>query len=290
MGLFYFLFNKGGKASQNDQLLELVNVSDDIMIPRALANHWEAIQKTGLPSISINAIAEDDLALEQSKFGHYPCIPEGFPYPTSADGSFLYPLAQINLGEFPDLEGFPASGYLQFYIATDDLYGVRFENLQDQSSFRVLYFEEEEVENKRVDFSFLDPVLQNEDMPVNTPHSLSFTAKMDYIGMCDFRRENNPHFNASSIGQLYPSLERGLRDILFEKFSCTGHKIGGYAYFTQNDPRSHNSVFQEYILLLQIDSDDEIMWGDMGVASFLIHPADLAKKDFSKVIYTWDCH
>jgi uncharacterized protein YwqG len=31
------------------------------------------------------------------------------------------------------------------------------------------------------------------------------------------------------------------------------------------------------------------MWGDMGVGNFFIHPDDLAKKDFSKIFYTWDC-
>ena len=38
-----------------------------------------------------------------------------------------------------------------------------------------------------------------------------------------------------------------------------------------------------------IYSDGEIMWGDYGVANFFIHPDDLAKKDFPKVLYNWDC-
>lgn len=48
-------------------------------------------------------------------------------------------------------------------------------------------------------------------------------------------------------------------------------------------------IYEDYVLLLQIDTDDEIMWGDSGVGNFVIHPDDLAKRDFSKVYYTWDC-
>jgi len=31
------------------------------------------------------------------------------------------------------------------------------------------------------------------------------------------------------------------------------------------------------------------MWGDMGVACFLIEPERLSRCDFSNVLYTWDC-
>ena len=34
----------------------------------------------------------------------------------------------------------------------------------------------------------------------------------------------------------------------------------------------------------------EMLWGDVGVCNFFIHPHDLAKRDFSKVLYNWDCH
>ena len=34
----------------------------------------------------------------------------------------------------------------------------------------------------------------------------------------------------------------------------------------------------------------EMLWGDVGVCKFFIHPQDLAKRDFSKVLYNWDCH
>lgn len=61
--------------------------------------------------------------------------------------------------------------------------------------------------------------------------------------------------------------------------------------FTQTDPREYNKSLQKHILLFQIETDDDndIMWGDCGVANFFIHPDDLKNQDFSKLLYNWDC-
>ena len=68
----------------------------------------------------------------------------------------------------------------------------------------------------------------------------------------------------------------------------TEHRIGGYPYFTQQDPREEDSPFTE--LLLQMNSDgDYIMWGTMGVANFFIRKEDLKEKNFEEVLYNWDC-
>ena len=44
------------------------------------------------------------------------------------------------------------------------------------------------------------------------------------------------------------------------------------------------------LLLFQLDSDEgmDLMWGDMGVGHFFIREADLAARDFSRVLYDWD--
>lgn len=31
-----------------------------------------------------------------------------------------------------------------------------------------------------------------------------------------------------------------------------------------------------------------LKWGENGIANFFIHPDDLKKRDFSKVLYNWD--
>ncbi|MGN1033047.1 MAG: DUF1963 domain-containing protein, partial [Intestinibacter sp.] len=84
-------------------------------------------------------------------------------------------------------------------------------------------------------------------------------------------------------------------EFLEEYNSGDGIKIGGYPFFTQEDPREYD--YGGYnTLLLQIDSiddDDEdihIMWGDSGVGNFFISAEDLKNRDFSNVLYNWDCY
>jgi uncharacterized protein YwqG len=76
-------------------------------------------------------------------------------------------------------------------------------------------------------------------------------------------------------------------EALYAALNRSGHKLGGYPEFTQQDPRKPQD---RQVLLLQLDSDDAMMWGDSGIANFFIDPADLQRGDFSRVAYTWDCY
>jgi uncharacterized protein YwqG len=285
--------NKKDKAIPDNSLtaamLTPVQVTPDLILPKALADHFDQIKKSARQTVVIKAKPENHLSLYQSKFGHYPCIPKGFNYPKDGKGNYLYPLAQINLREIPHLENFPSSGYLQFYIAADDVYGLSFdENIP--SDFKVLFFEEAELQTPEEDLSFLDEVLKNEYLPVEQPHALQFELKTEYVGLGDINGGNQAGFNLDEVLELYPSIKEEVETAAFEHFSPTGHKLGGYAYFTQWDPRDEKDPEKDYMLLFQMDSDDHIMWGDVGVGNFFIAPSDLVNKNFSRVLYNWDCH
>ncbi len=235
--------------------------------------------------IAINAEVADNIDVKQSSFGGHPCLPKGYAYPTDKDGKLMFPLAQINFAELPVLPGLPQFGYLQFYISNNDLYGLDFSNQQLQAGFRVLYFEEEEVRDCETDFSFLNDAFKEGYLPFEKPHQLGFTLKEEYLGYQDIRSKTL--FDLHKVTTQYPSISNELQDYVWDHFQSNGHKMGGYAFFTQDDPRSEEQ--RDYLLLLQIDSDKDICWGDAGVANFFIHPDDLRKKDFSKVMYNWDC-
>ena len=64
-------------------------------------------------------------------------------------------------------------------------------------------------------------------------------------------------------------------------------QVVGYPFFTQSDPRS---VDDGEILLFQLNSVKDIMWGDAGVANFFIDREALKNRDFSHVMYNWDCY
>jgi uncharacterized protein YwqG len=291
MGLFDFFKKKekqtNADTSTTNDLLEKVEVIPGVILPKALAAHWPEIEKTRLPYISVKATPQVPQDVHESSFGYYPCLPKGFPYPTDPKGNFMFPLAQINCNHLPALDNYPRTGYLQFYIALNDVYGMNFDNQQEQSTFRVLYFTNDEVQDHQTDFTFLKEVMNANDVPVHKPHTLAFTREEEYFGLMDVRYEDNRLFDLEDTAHQYPSVAQELEDYVWDNFESNGHKMGGYAYFTQSDPR-HNEN-EDYILLLQIDSDKNIMWGDVGVANFFIHPDDLATKDFSMVMYNWDC-
>lgn len=69
-------------------------------------------------------------------------------------------------------------------------------------------------------------------------------------------------------------------------YDAAGHRLGGYCAFTQEDPRSPDDPM---FSLLQLDSDAHIFWGDTGLGHWFIREADLRARDFSRVVYYWDC-
>jgi uncharacterized protein YwqG len=270
--------------------LEIVELLPGLQLPRGIAEFWDQIKNTRLPSIKIDASPVEDHSSRKSTFGCYPTIPKGFLYPRDTNGNFLFPLAQIYCNELPLLEGYPNSGYLQFYIAVEDndVYGMDFDNQQSQADFRILYFEEDAVREPETDFNFLAETIHADYSPVQKPYVLTFSLQDDYLGAGEVRFNESEELIAH-IKQKYPDLAKQFEDEIYRKFSYSGHKMGGYAYFTQTDPREYKKDVKDFLLLFQIDSDQDIMWGDVGVANFFIDRNDLLKKDFSKVFYNWDC-
>ena len=69
----------------------------------------------------------------------------------------------------------------------------------------------------------------------------------------------------------------------------------GSPLFLQADPRSREKYGEFDTLLLQIDSmsadgKTQTQIGDDGVMQFFIPAENLKKRDFSKILYWWDCY
>lgn len=261
-------------------------------LPNELLPYKERIEATIKPFVEIEAKPERYLLPWKSKFGGFPYFPKEFQYPIDSKGQAMFLLAQLNFGEIPQLAPFPERGILQFYIAGGhDLFGAAFENPAQQADFRVLYFPDiTEDESQLVrEFSFLPmPDL----LPIDRQSVLTFNLQWAALSTHDYQFEprilniepNRKYELFSQYRAVYEQYER--------LFHSEGHKIGGYPYFTQTDPRSSKPYQgEEYVLLFQMDSDDEagIMWGDVGVANFFISEKDLQDRDFSRVFYNWDC-
>jgi len=189
------------------------------------------------------------------------------------------------------LQGYPSKGLLQFFISMDDIYGLDHEQQDNNEGFCVRFYEEPNADEAVNDMSFIDEVFDFDYgySPLYDSHKLSFAIKAEYIGIYNLWHLNGIVPKVREWIKESPENKDELENEATELFSSDFHKIGGYPYFTQSDPREYIDKFKNYILLFQMSGDEKIMWGDAGVGNFFIHPDDLAKKDFSKVMYNWDC-
>lgn len=263
-------------------------------------------QTTGRKSLEA-VIKREKPGYLDCKLGGIPFVPEGGSLPVDADnGNPLFLLAQINFAKIPHIEDYPKEGILQFFIGGDDLYGMDCEDGSIQNSWRVLYFEDisdpmdEKLVEQMVDESFESDELLLPFENFKESYLLEFNENESCISVTDYRFDEmlTKYCNdlwPESFGEIEgeTSLPEPLRDIIYKELSGYESRIGGYPAFTQYDPRDEEG-WSDYELLLQIDSygDDDgwiIMWGDSGIANFFISAEDLRNKDFSKVLYNWDC-
>ena len=250
--------------------------------------------------IRISLSLADNLALTDSKLGGTPYIPQGGALPTSVDGKPLFMLVQINCEQLLENTLYPQKGLLQFWIAAteDYLYGLDLDNFCNNDNKRVIYYPTIgaalPIENFIEDYTFENCYLP---FDADLQFALHFTNGTETFSIeekaaeREFIRKWNETFS-DDIKEMWnlPRETCQIIDKLLLKDSA-GHKIGGYPYFTQVDPREENDPHT--FLLLQIDTDEvdnkEILWGDCGVANFFISPEDLAACQFDNVLYNWDC-
>jgi uncharacterized protein YwqG len=250
-----------------------------MIFPDYLKEFENDLVKYKLDYIQINAKPiekETVLPFIQSKFLGKPYLPIDTEYPRDKAGKPMILLAQLNFSEIPQLENYPEKGILQFFISGGEWY--------DMDDYKVIFHEE--IKNHQTDFEFLTEDLYS-DSPVNCEHRLSFSKEEEYGGVQDFRFNFN--FNGLDYWEFEEKLNESQKKEIEKLVDNEGHKIGGYAYFTQGDPREYDEKSKNDILLLQIDTDEEIMFGDSGVANFFINKDDLINRKFEKAYFNWDC-
>lgn len=257
-------------------------------IPPSLAPYRNQLLATRQPFIRAKSQPTRNTQLWESKVGGQPYLPEGAVWPTDPSGKELFFLAQLNFAEMPPLEPFPTEGIVQFFIADDDLYGMDFDDGENPDTFRVLYHAQVLKDTARLRADFPPQRDYEDDLLPHRPdecYPLTFSLEEELMPMTDYQFAQ--HFGGDFF-QKFGEKEWDVVDEFGKIFRSDGHKIGGYAYFTQDDPRRADDPM---LLLLQLDSDEQmdLMWGDMGVGHFFIREKDLAARDFSRVLYDWDC-
>ena len=254
--------------------------------------------------IRIKLSLADELAVTDSKVGGVPYIPKGGALPRSADGKPLFMLAQINCEQLPENSLYPKKGLLQFWIADteDPLYGLDYDDPCSNDFKRVLYFSTI-GEALSIDDFISDYTFDDNHLPFNSKKQFALHFKKDTESISLEERAATQLFFekwneafSTQITTIDEFFEEVPNDICEEINASllkepTGHKIGGYPYFIEYDPREENDPHT--LLLLQIDIDnvegEEIYWGNGGgVANFFVSPEDMANCKFDDVLFHWE--
>ncbi len=248
---------------------------------------------TSLPMVEIRLPAPEDG--NRSRLGGAP-IDQNVPLDST--GAPMKLLAAIWCSEVRGVPDFPAHGVLRFYVADNDLYGADFDHPTLQSDFRVLYDEDESA----FDTELRDDPTVSDCFPIQHVLPVRLTPAVGSIRSTDYRFAecvNNALLKAGA-GCTYDQLEDEESDYIAEQNAYAGHRIGGYPCFEQFDPRDDEPALQKYdTLLLQIVShtapDEQgrerelIMFGVLGGCQFFIPADKLRARDFTDILYSWDC-
>ncbi len=261
-------------------------MTSKLNLPKELQAFEATIRSTAKPFIKIIPQQASETNWWQSKIGGNPYFPKNAIYPVDLEGNQLLFLAQFNFEEMPSLPPFPNEGILQFYISDDPFYGSELNDPFSQDGFRVVFYKKLIKDESQLvtDFSFLRNFMRD---PIDTKVSypLKFQLGEEYVPTVD---HNFDHLLGEDFFYQFGDKEWEIWEDYNQTVRSAGHKLGGYAHFTQEDPRYKQSIALQ--LLFQLDSDENIKctWGDQGIANFFIDPKNLQQQDFSNVYYNWD--
>lgn len=181
------------------------------------------------------------------------------PWPKDRRGTDMMHLARIDFAELPSLDGFPSTGLLQIFISTEAItHGAGAEHGQ---GFLIEYWADPEAGLSAPQPELVEGFSEGTPLVGGTP-------------------KDTMHDNGRGLSFERVQMKRGA-----ESNKYPDAWIGGWPLSVQDAEDRPGDV-----VLLQIGNgaigEYEFMWGgDIGAATFLISPDDLANKRFDKVIY-----
>ncbi len=249
----------------------------------------KSFERTKQAAIAITAEFSATDNRMKSKFGGYPYWQADVKPPMDTDNTPMALLVQINFADVPAQPDLPKQGILQYFIPKqDEYYGADLAAIG--TGKLVTQFWQNPKESLLTDWQ--ENLSYDDLTPINGAHLISFSKRQDVAGIdtieCAESMQANP-FEILEDVSLNEKEENIFYEAIVEKVAADGHKLLGYPYFIDEEPRENS----DYRLLLQIDTDTEgdndVMWGDNGVGYLFIRDEDLKAGRFDKVWFWWDC-
>ena len=253
----------------NDKLLKLIEVYK---------------VKTQKECYRVEYVKEEPDILD-NKIGGKPYLPVGVEYPKDKNGEYMPLLLQVNLKDI-DWEGYPKNGILEIFID---------KNLSWPCDYVIKFFKE------GLEYQTIFPFIDLENFIVREALKINLFKDICHMPESDYRFIDTI---ISIIKEMYNVEVENIDDIsdffededwqekfynIIKRHSIT---IGGYADFTQSDPRdSINSDMEECLFKLDSNEDFNLfLIGDCGILFALISKKALKDGAFDKGIIDWDCY
>ena len=219
------------------------------------------------------------------KIGGIPYFPEGEEYPLDKNNNPMILLIQINLANI-QLEDYPQEGILEIFIDKECSWPC---------DYKIKYFKE--IKEYRKDLSDMD--LKN--YIYDKPLKIKLIKDVEHMPLSDYRfaetmkevikevtgTELNAYYD---IDDFFEENGYDMYDELYKVNVFPGN-LGGYADFTQSDPRLSEDFGEKEECLIKIDSNlgNGIMIGDSGIIFALISKEDIKSRNFENAVVDWDC-
>ncbi|HEU4881306.1 MAG TPA: DUF1963 domain-containing protein [Longimicrobium sp.] len=240
-----------------------------------------------LPAAELVPAPDRPVRAQGTRIGGPVWLADDEAWPADSEGGPLEFVAQVDFAELDPLPDFPEAGLLQFFIGRGDVFGADFDD-PARGSARVLWRPGALVGGS------LRPQPASTDDELN-PWERGKVRETG-LSLVDLPavHEPDPH-----DWRIHERLEGQYRRPGFEEIDdllwndddgrSRRHHVGGHPVFTQDDFRGPGRFDDYDRTLLRLTSDGNLIWGDVGEAVFLIRHNDLLARDFSSVIFYWDC-
>lgn len=265
---------------------------------KSLSEHRQFIDSLRKPAIRIEKGGKHSFC----KIGGLPIAKASFKWP-AWKGKPLAFLCQIDLGTIPKSEftkNIPSDGLLYFfYDQEQETWGF---DPKDRGSWKIIYINERDdiepvnapagldkeyiYKEKQIKFSSILTYPDGQDDRIYKLN-LNDTQSDEYYDLCSSVFGNQPSHHL--LG--YPSPVQGNDMDLESQLVSNGLYCGDATGYNDPKVKELESGRYDWILLLQLDSDDEsgMMWGDSGTLYFWIRKEDLKNKNFSNVWMILQC-
>ena len=219
------------------------------------------------------------------KIGGIPYLPVGEEYPVDKNNNPMILLIQINLKNI-ELVNYPHEGILQIYIDKACSYPC---------NYKIRYYKNITEHREDLTETYLNNYIYENPLKINLIKDIEHMPITDYRFsdvMAEVIKEI-AHIeikNYSEVEEFFKKNGCDMYDELY-KINIFPGNIGGYADFTQTDPRPIENDEDKVECLIKIDSNLEhgIMIGDCGIIFSFISKEDIKSGNFENAIVDWDC-